>query len=317
MNQHHTEGLLAAPFTPLHANGSLNLTLIPALAEKLLADGVAGAFVCGSNGEGPNLTLVERKAVAEAWVRASTGRLRIWVHVGHACIADAQDLLRHARDIGADAASAVAAFYFKPQSVENLVDCMAEIAGAAPDFPFYYYHIPVLTGVGMDMVRFLELANERIPNLRGIKYTANTLWEYQACLGAQNGRFDVLFGFDEMLLPALSVGAKAAIGSTYNFAAPLYQRVIDAYRAGDLAQAQGYMLQCIEMVRVLVQFPPIPAQKAIMQMLGYDVGPCRLPLTTLSAPQYQSLYDQLDANGFWQALQAASPAPVDGAVGGR
>lgn len=297
-----TTGLLAAPFTPLHADGSLNLDLIPPLVDKLIADGLTGAFVCGSNGEGPNFTTDEREAVAEAFVRAAGGRLAIWVHVGHSSIRESQRLVRHARDIGADAASAVTAFYFKPASVENLVDCMTEIAGAAPDFPFYYYHIPTLTGVAMDMVRFLELAGDRIPNLRGIKYTANTVWEYQACLNAQNGRFDVLFGFDEMLLPALSVGAKAAIGSTYNFAAPLYLNVIKAYRAGNMAEAQRLMLQCIEMVRVLVQFPPIPAQKAIMKHLGYDVGPCRLPLMTLSPAQQDSLIEQLTVIDFFEQL---------------
>lgn len=305
MTTSFTDGLLAAPFTPLHADGSLNPDLIPALVDKLIADGVTGAFVCGSNGEGPSLTTEERMAVAEAFVRAADGRLKIWVHVGHSSIAEARRLLRHARDVGADAASAVAAFYFKPSSVENLVDCMAEIAAAAPDFPFYYYHIPTLTGVSVDMVEFLSLAGERIPNLRGIKYTATTLWEYQLCLNAAGGRFDVLFGFDEMLLPALSVGCRAAIGSTYNFAAPLYLDVIRAYRAGDMAEAQRRMRVCIDMVRVLLKYPPIPAQKAIMHMLGYDVGPCRLPLAALSSSAYASLKSDLSATGFFERVSTA------------
>ena len=310
MTNQHTEGLLAAPFTPFHPDGSLNLGLIPALADKLVADGLTGAFVCGSNGEGPNMTTAERKCVAEAWVQAAAGRLRILVHVGHSSIAEARELMRHARDIGADAASAVAAFYFKPGSVQNLVDCMAEIAAAAPDFPFYYYHIPVLTGVGMDMVRFLELAHDRIPNLRGIKYTASTIWEYQACLNALDGRYDVLFGYDEMLLPALSVGAKAAIGSTYNFAAPLYLQVMDSFRNGELELARQQMNDLVNMVRVMVQFPPIPAQRAIMQMLGYDLGPCRLPLVELTSGQYQELQEQLEGIGFWSALNAVSAVGV-------
>lgn len=302
MERISTEGLLAAPFTPLRANGDLNLELIPALVDQLATDGLTGAFVCGSNGEGPNLTTEERMAVAEAFVKAARGRIKIWVHVGHSSIRESQRLLQHARDIGADAASAVAAFYFKPSSVETLVDCMAEIAGAAPDFPFYYYNIPTLTGVALDMVRFLELASERIPNLAGIKYTATTLWEYQTCLNYANQRYDVLFGFDEMLLPALSVGARAAIGSTYNFAAPLYLAIIRAFRAGDLNEARRLMTQCVEMVRVLVKFPPIPAQKAIMQRLGFDLGPCRLPLTTLGQAQREQLYSELERIGFWEQL---------------
>jgi N-acetylneuraminate lyase len=310
-----THGLLAAPFTPFHADGSLNLGLIPTLVDKLVTNGVSGVFVCGSNGEGPNMTSAERKAVAETFVRTSARRLRVFVHVGHPSIRESQDLLRHAAAIGADAASSVAAFYFKPSSVVNLCESMAEIAAAAPELPFYYYHIPALTGIGLDMVEFLRLSESRIPNLAGIKYTANTLWEYQACLNYDGGRYDVLYGYDEMLLPALSVGARGAIGSTFNFAAPLYLRVIEAFRAGDLPLAQERMLGLVNMVREFVKFPPIPAQKAIMHMLGYDFGPCRLPLTSLSPEQYDALYEGLSEVGFWQALR--EEAPARGGVGVR
>lgn len=303
-----SEGLYAAPFTPFLADGGIAFDRIPALADRLVRDGVTGAFVCGSNGEGPNLATSERMALAEAWMSASDGRLRIWVHVGHPSIVEARALAAHAAGIGADAASAVAAFYFKPSSVENLVACMAQIASAAPDLPFYYYHIPALTGLGLDMVRFLELAGCEIPNLRGIKYTAPTIWEYQACLEACGGRFDVLFGYDEMLLPALSVGARAAIGSTYNFAAPLYLEVIDAFRRGEMDDARARMGSLVDMVRVLLQFPTIPAQKEIMRALGHDLGSCRLPLEELKADQAKELRDRLEAGGFWRALEQATRA---------
>ncbi|GAB3987338.1 N-acetylneuraminate lyase [Spirosoma daeguense] len=306
LNPPKTEGLLAAPFTPFHEDGSLNLSLIPTLVDKLVADGLSGAFICGSNGEGPNMTTQERMTVAEAFVKASAGRLPIWVHVGHSSIRESQELLRHAYSIGADAASSVAAFYFKPSSVQNLVDSMAEIAAAEPNMPFYYYHIPVLTGIGLDMVEFLRLSETQIPNLRGIKYTANTLWEYQTCLRYENGRYDVLFGYDEMLLPALSLGAQAAIGSTYNFAAPLYLEVQQHYVAGNQEEARTCMAHLVDMVRAFVKYPAIPAQKAIMHMLGYDVGPCRLPLTKLTSAQYDQLYTELDTIGFWKRLQDVS-----------
>lgn len=305
MTKKHIKGLFSAPFTPLHPDGSLNLAMIPTLVENLITDGLAGAFICGSNGEGPNLTIQERKDVAEAFVKAADKRIEIWVHVGHSSIAESKALMQHAYEIGADAASAVAAFYFKPTSVENLVNCMAQIAEAAPQLPFYYYHIPMLTGVGMDMLRFLELAENQIPNLHGIKYTANTIWEYHACLNHFGDRFTILYGFDEMLLPALSVGAEAAIGSTYNFAAPLYLSVMNDFQNGHLAAAQHTMSLLVDMVRMLIKHPPIPGQKAIMKMLGNDVGGCRLPLVTLSGEQYETLQNDLEKIGFWEALKAS------------
>jgi len=305
MTQKHIKGLFAAPFTPLNSDGTLNLSMIPTLVEDLIADGLSGAFICGSNGEGPNMTTQERMAVAGAFVKAANKRIQIWVHVGHSSIAESKILMQHAYHIGADAASSVAAFYFKPSSVENLVDCMAQIAASCPEMPFYYYHIPMLTGVGMDMLRFLELAEIQIPNLQGIKYTANTIWEYQACLNHFGDRFNILYGFDEMLLPALSVGATAAIGSTYNFAAPLYLSVIEDFRNSRLEAAQKTMNLLVDMVRMLVKHPPIPGQKAIMKMLGHEVGGCRLPLVTLSEKQYETLQNDLENIGFWTVLKNA------------
>ncbi|MGV3502816.1 MAG: dihydrodipicolinate synthase family protein [Adhaeribacter sp.] len=304
------EGLIAATFGAFHEDGSLNLTLIPGLVEKLIADGVAGVFICGTNGEGPNLTVEERMAVAEAYVQAAGKRILVLVHVGHSSIAACRRLATHAAQIGADAISAVAAFYFKPSSVQNLVDCMAEIASAAPGLPFYYYHIPALTGVGLDMIEFLQLGEQAIPNLAGIKYTASTLHEYQACLNYKGGKFDILFGYDEMLLGALSVGAKGAIGSTYTFAAPLYRQVINLFGQGRMQEAQAMQLQSVEMVRRLVKYPPIPGQRAIMKMMGFDLGSCRLPLTNLSESDARSFRQSLEEMGFFTLLHQLQGAPV-------
>lgn len=304
------EGLIAAVFTPFHEDGSLNLEMIPAVVDKLVNDGVTGIFACGSNGEGPNMTTEERMKVAEKFVSASRGRLMIIVHVGHSSIAEAKLLAAHASAIGANAISSVAAFYFKPTSVENLAHCMKEIAGAAPDLPFYYYHIPHLTGVGMDMVEFLKYGGAIIPNLAGIKYTATTIQEYQACLNHENGRFDILYGLDELLLPALAVGAKAAIGSTYTFAAPLYLKTMKAYERGDMKAAQDNHAYMVKMIGLLLKHPPIPGQKAIMKMLGWDLGPCRLPLVTMNKNSFDKFYNELAAISFFEKVPAASLDPI-------
>jgi len=296
------EGLIAATFSTFDSEGNLDLTHIPYLVDKLYNDGLKGVFVCGTNGEGPNLTLAERMQVAEAYVQAAKNKLKVFVHVGHSSIAEAQVLAIHAAQIGADAISAVAAFYFKPLDTENLVRSIAKIAAAAPSLPFYYYHIPALTGVGMDMVKFLELAEKQIPNLAGIKYTASTLHEYQACLNYKGGKYDILFGYDEMLLSALVLGAKGAVGSTYNFAAPLYLKVMEFYANNKPEEARALQYRLVQMVRAFVKYPPIPAQKAIMQLLGADLGPCRLPLEALSENQRRMLENELKEDGFFDLL---------------
>ncbi len=296
------EGLIAATFCGFRQDGSINLEVVPVLVEKLIADGVKGIFICGTNGEGPNLTVDERKQIAEAYVKAVKGRVLVFVHVGHTAIAESKKLAAHAVAIGADAISSVAAFYFKPTSVENLVECMAAIASAAPSLPFYYYHIPVLTGIAIDMVAFLSLAEERIPNLAGIKYTAATIHEYQSCLNYKAGKYDILFGYDELLLPALAVGARGAIGSTYTFATPLYRKVMECYYANQPEEARRWQLVAVEMIRCFAQYPPIPAQRAIMEFLGYELGDCRLPLTPLPDAQKRALKAGLDKTGFFEQL---------------
>jgi N-acetylneuraminate lyase len=298
------EGLVAAVFTPFNEDGSLNFELIPSLVDRLVLDGLRGIYVCGSNGEGPNMTTQERMQVTEAFIKAVDGRLLVIVHVGHSSIAEAKILAAHAAESGADAFSSVAAFYFKPTSVLNLVNCMAEIAAAAPAIPFYYYHIPHLTGIGMDMIEFLQHAGPLIANLAGIKYSASSIQEYQSCLNFENGRFDILYGLDELLLSALAVGAKGAIGSTYTFAAPQYLKTIDLFNNGDIVSAQKNHLFMVEVIRVLLKYPPIPGQKAIMKMLGWNLGSSRLPLVTLSNDHYNKFKKDLDALSFFDKINS-------------
>jgi N-acetylneuraminate lyase len=295
-------GLVAATFAAYHENGKINLDIIPAIVDKMIADGLTGVFICGTNGEGPNLKTEERMAIAEAYVKAARKRILVLVHVGHSSIEECRKLAAHAEQIGADAISSVAAFYFKPTTVSSLVKCMATIAAAAPNTPFYYYNIPALTGVALDMLSFLAQAEEAIPTLAGIKYTASTLHEYQACLNYKDGKFDILFGYDEMLLPALAVGAKGAIGSTYTFAAPIYLQVIKLYNEGKQELAAKWQLHSVNMVRCLVKYPPIPAQRAIMQIKGFELGNCRLPLEPLSADDTMAFKAELTQIGFFELV---------------
>jgi N-acetylneuraminate lyase len=162
----------------------------------------------------------------------------------------------------------------------------------------------------MDMVDFLELGEKSIPNLAGIKYTASTLHEYQACLNFKNGRFDVLFGFDEMLLPALSVGAEGAIGSTYTFASPVYLKIVQLYREGKFAEARALQARVVDFIRCIIRHPSIAAQRAIMHMLGTDMGNPRLPLVALTNDAYAQLKADLDEVGFFELLQEYAPKTI-------
>ena len=293
-------GLFAATYTPLNGDGSLNLDEIPRMVDHLGKRGVSGLYVCGSTGEGMSLSTGERQAVAEAFVKAAADSLTTIIHVGHNSLAEAKHLAAHAHQIGADAVSATAPSYYKLTEAALLVECMEEIASVVPALPFYYYDIPEMTGVEVDMVEFLQIGGERIPNLVGLKYTSLNVPEFQACLEFEARRFQVLWGNDEMLLSALVVGGRAAIGSTYNIAGPLYNKLIEAFEKGDLEEARRYQSLSVALIRRIFQYPFHPAMKEIMKMNGIDCGPCRRPLGRVTIPQIESLRKDLEEIGYFQ-----------------
>jgi N-acetylneuraminate lyase len=293
-------GLVAAAFTPLHADGSLNLDLIPALVERMERDGVAGLYVLGSTGEGASLAAGERTAVAEAFVEAARGRMRTIIQVGHNSIAEARAFAEHAQRIGADAISAMPPSYFKPGSVAALVASLAEIARGAPDLPFYYYHIPDATGVHPNMEEFLDAAAAQLPTLAGIKFSDCRLHELLLCLRFGGSAYDVVFGVDEMLLGAVALGVRGAVGSTYGFAAPLYRRMLDAFERGDHERARDDQASAAEMVRIIFRHCGRAGLKAVMPLVGLDCGPYRLPQSTAAPDDVTRMARALEAIGFFE-----------------
>lgn len=298
MNNKHLSGLIVAPFTPMHKDGRINLDMIEKQAELFINNGVNGAFVCGTTGESMSLTVEERMVLAEQWQKVS-GDFTVIVHVGHTCLTVSRKLTAHAQKIGAYAVGAMAPCFFKPASVDDLVSFCAEIASAAPELPFYYYHIPSMTGVNFRMIDFLRAAADKIPTLTGVKFTDENLMDFAQCLNLDNGRFNMLFGRDELLLAGLSLGATGAVGSTYNYASPLYNRIISAYNSGDMASAQKDQGRSRDIVTILHKFGGLPTGKAIMKITGLDCGGVRPPLRNLSKVQYNELSGYLDQIGFF------------------
>ncbi len=297
-------GLVAATHTPFRPDGTLDPSVIEKQCAHLLTNGVTSVFICGTTGESSSLSLDERLAVAKRWMEVVRGTpMRVVVHVGANSIADARVLAEDAEKLGAPAIAALTPCYFKPRTVDALVSCAAEIAAAAPATPFYFYDIPSMTGVNLPMPDFLAQARGRIPTFSGIKFTNPDLMSFQLCLRADDSAWDVPFGCDEFLLAALSLGATGAVGSTYNFAAPIYTRLIAAFQRGDLATAREEQFRSVRLVQALAGVGFMGAAKAVMTMLGVDVGPARLPNATPSPEQYGKLRADLEELGFFDWIK--------------
>ncbi len=293
-------GLIAAPHTPFRADGTLNLATIASQARLLAHNGVSGAFICGTTGEGASLTSEERRQVVEAWVAAKPASVAIIVHVGHLSAGEARGFARHAQETGADAIAALSPSFFKPASVHELVAWCADVAAAAPNLPFYYYHMPAMTGVTFPAADFLAAAADKIPTLAGVKFTHENLMDFGRSGEVAGGKYTMLFGRDEILLGGLALGAKGAVGSTYNFAAPLYLRIIDAFNRGDLAAARRDQMRAMDFIAVLDRHGGLAAGKAAMKLIGVDCGAVRLPLRALTERDEASLRAGLEKIGFFE-----------------
>lgn len=293
------DAICAATHTPFADDGSLNLPVVDKQAERLLKDGVSTVFIGGTTGESLSLSLNERLALADRWMQVAKGTpMRVIVHVGSNCLEDSKALAAQAGKLKADAISAVAPSYFKPRNLEATIAWDAAIANEAPGTPFYHYDIPPLTGVTHSMPDFLEQAGSRIPSLAGVKFSNPDQLAYQLCLAAAGGKYDIPWGIDEYLLGAVALGATSAVGSSYNFAAPIYLKMLKAWKVGDMETARTGQLESARLIQLLISFGYMAAAKYVMGLRGVPVGRPRMPFDKLTAEQEKGIREGLERVGF-------------------
>ena len=295
-------GLIDAPFTPFYENGEVNLEPIPAYAAMLQKNGLQGVFINGSSGEGYMLTDEERMKLAEAWVAAAPEGFKVIVHVGSCCVKASRKLAEHAQKIGAWGVATMAPPFPKIGRVEELVKYIEEIACGAPNLPFYYYHIPAFNGAFLPMVKLLEAVDGRVPNFAGIKYTYESIYEYNQCRMYKNGKFDMLHGQDETILPSLAMGgAQGGIGGTTNYNGKELVGIIDAWKAGDLELARERQNFSQEVINVICHYRGnIVGGKRIMKLIGLDLGKNRTPFQNMTDEEEAAMKAELEAINFFE-----------------
>ncbi|XP_046539156.1 N-acetylneuraminate lyase isoform X4 [Equus quagga] len=197
------QGLVAATITPMTEHGEINFSVIGQYVDYLVEEqGVKNIFVNGTTGEGLSLSISERRRVAEEWVTKGRNKLdQIVIHVGALSLKESQELAQHAADIGADGIAVIAPFFLKPWNKDVLINFLKEVAAAAPALPFYYYHIPALTGVKIRAEEVLDGIQEKIPTFQGLKFSDTDLLDFGQCVDQNRQRqFAFLFGVDEFCI---------------------------------------------------------------------------------------------------------------------
>lgn len=295
-------GLIDAPFTPFYANGDVNLEPIEAYAKMLQKNGLKGVFINGSSGEGYMLTTEERMLLAERWVAVAPKDFKIIVHVGSCCLRESRRLAEHAQELGVWGIGSMAPPFPHIGRIEELVKYCEEIASAAPELPFYYYHIPAFNGAYLPMLDLLKAVDGRIPNFAGIKYTFESLYEYNQCRLYKNGKYDMLHGQDETILPSLAQGgAQGGIGGTTNYNGKELVGIIEAWKNGDIETAREKQNFAQEVINVICHYRGnIVGGKRIMKLMGFDLGPNRTPFRNMTDEEEQAMKKELVAIHFFE-----------------
>ena len=186
--------------------------------------------------------------------------------------------------------------------IEELVKYCEEIASAAPELPFYYYHIPAFNGAYLPMLDLLKAVDGRIPNFAGIKYTFESLYEYNQCRLYKNGKYDMLHGQDETILPSLAQGgAQGGIGGTTNYNGKELVGIIEAWKNGDIETAREKQNFAQEVINVICHYRGnIVGGKRIMKLMGFDLGPNRTPFRNMTDEEEKAMKKELEAIHFFE-----------------
>ncbi|MBZ0302841.1 MAG: dihydrodipicolinate synthase family protein, partial [Anaerolineae bacterium] len=268
------------------------------LLQFLLQTGVQGFYTTGGTGESMLLDPDERRQVLETTLEVVNGRVPVIAHVGDIATHVAVDLAKHAASVGADGIAAVPPPYF-PVDQAALHAHYQAIAEAAGDVPVWIYYIPGATGSTISTESFKSLLT--IEQIVGVKYTAINFFEMRNLIEAMAGRdFTIMSGADDSCLPALTMGAAGAIGTTYNIMAGHFVQLYAAYERGDIQTAQDLQYAANRVIKALLTAPVIAGVKLILKRMGFDCGTPRRPLRPLTREEEIRLWAALDATEFTQ-----------------
>ena len=278
------KGIFPALLTPFDGQDRVDTEVLGRLVDYNLQKGVDGFYVAGSTAEVFLLDAKERLAVMEAVSSRAGGKCTLIAHIGCISTKQAIEYAREAKEMGYDAISSVAPFYYK-FSFEEIRRYYFDIVDAV-DLPMLIYNFPAFSGVNLttDNIREL-LADDRF---LGVKHTSSDFYALEQFKAGFPDKV-VYNGYDEMFLAGLSMGADGGIGSTFNFMAEKYIEIRRLFQENDMSAAQALQREVNTILRALVEVGVMQGEKAIMEGLGFPLGQARSPFAPLSGAQKEKL----------------------------
>lgn len=269
------EGIITPLVTPFDEQHSICYTACEQLLEHLIAHGVKGLFILGSNGEFHVMEEEEKLAFASFVIKKVNHRIPVYVGTGGNSTAATIRLSKQMEALGADALSIITPYFITPSDAE-LIQHYKMIADAV-HLPIILYNIPKSTGINLSYEVVAQLAG--IQNIVAIKDSSGNLDHLRAYLkAAQEHDFEVLIGSDSKMLEAFQMGATAAVAGTSNLLTDINVAIYDNFKKGDIKKAAYYQQQ-LEPLRDVLKLGTVPSVlKKAITLTGIPVGPARYPV---------------------------------------
>lgn len=280
------KGIFPALLTPFDKNDNVNKEVLREITEYNLKKGVDGFYVDGSTAEAFLLSDKERLEVLETVSDTAKGKATLIAHIGCISTKQAIALAKEAKEMGYDAISSVAPFYYK-FSFQEIKKYYFDIVDAV-DLPMFIYNFPAFSGVNLTVDNIKEFLTD--DRFLGVKHTSNDYFALEQFKAAFPDKI-VYNGYDEMFLAGLAMGADGAIGSTFNLMAEKFIEIQKLFKENKVEEARTMQKEANVIIRALCKVGVMQGEKAVMDALGFDMGPARAPFAPLSEGQKKELLD--------------------------
>ena len=272
-------GAGVAIITPFNEDGSVNYEEFGRIIDDQINGGSDAIIVCGTTGESSTMDHDEHIEVIKYCVEKVAGRVPVIAGSGSNCTREAINISKRAEEVGANGLLCVTPYYNKCTQ-EGLYQYYKAISDAV-NIPIIMYNIPGRTGTTIQPETAVRIAKE-VKNVVAIKEASGNISAVAKLAALADGCIDIYSGNDDQVLPILSLGGKGVISVWSHVAPKKVHDMVYAYLNGDTATATKLQLEAIDVIGALFcEVNPIPV-KAAMNMLGYNAGPVRAPLTELS-----------------------------------
>lgn len=275
------KGIIVPILTPMHEDETVNYEELVNQIERLIAAGVHGIFVFGTNGEGYILDEEEKAEIIRVAVKTVNGRVPVYAGTGCVSTRDTIRMSRKAKELGADVLSIITPS-FAAASQEELIQHYETVANAV-DMPILLYNIPARTGNALAPATVQKLS--QVANIVGAKDSSgnfDNILQYIEKTRGGDKPFTVLSGNDSLILWTLLAGGKGAIAGCANVFPHTMVSIYEKFTTGDLEGARRAQ-DSIRPFRDIFKFGnPNTIVKTAVKELGYPVGLCRAPFNSLS-----------------------------------